>query len=256
MNPNRKPIIAGNWKMNKTAAQSRALASELKSAVTGLTGAEIVVCPTFTSLAAVADAIRGSNIQLGAQNVHWEKDGAFTGEIAPSMLTELGVQYVVVGHSERRQFFGETNETVNKRARAALANRLKPIVCVGETLAQREAGQTSHVVTDQVMAGLAGFSQDDILNSVIAYEPVWAIGTGKTASPAQAQEVHELIRCMLEKLFGVETAGKIRIQYGGSVKASNARELMSQKDIDGALVGGASLEAKGFADIVKGALPA
>jgi triosephosphate isomerase len=256
MNPNRKPIIAGNWKMNKTAAQSRALASELNSAVTGLTGAEIVVCPTFTSLAAVADAIRGSNIQLGAQNVHWEKDGAFTGEIAPSMLTELGVQYVVVGHSERRQFFGETNETVNKRARAALANRLKPIVCVGETLAQREAGQTSHVVTDQVMAGLAGFSQDDILNSVIAYEPVWAIGTGKTASPAQAQEVHELIRCMLEKLFGVETAVKIRIQYGGSVKASNARELMSQKDIDGALVGGASLEAKGFADIVKGALPA
>jgi triosephosphate isomerase len=256
MNKNRTPIIAGNWKMYKTAAQARALVADLKAAAAGITGAEIVVCPPFTSLAAVAEVIRGSNIKLGAQNIHWEKEGAFTGEIAPSMLTEIGVEYVVVGHSERRQYFGETNETVNKRARAALDNGLKPIVCVGETLAQREAGQTSHVVTDQVMAGLAGFSRDDILRSVVAYEPVWAIGTGKTASPAQAQEVHELIRCMLEKLFGAETAGKIRIQYGGSVKPANARELMTQKDIDGALVGGASLEAKGFAEIVKGALAA
>jgi triosephosphate isomerase len=256
MNTNRTPIIAGNWKMYKTAAEAKALVTDLKAAASGLVGAEIVVCPTFTSLPTVAEVIRGSNIQLGAQNVHWEKEGAFTGEISAAMLAEIGVTYVVVGHSERRQYFGETNETVNKRARAALDNGLKPIICVGETLAQREAGQTSHVVSDQVMAGLAGFSQDDILRSVIAYEPVWAIGTGKTATPAQAQEVHELIRCMLEKLFGAETAAKVRIQYGGSVKPANARELMSQKDIDGALVGGASLEAKGFAEIVKGALPA
>ncbi len=255
MNPNRTPIVAGNWKMYKPAAQAAALANELKTALAGIRGAEMVVCPTFTSLATVADVIRGSNIQLGAQNAHWEKEGAFTGEISPVMLKEIGVDYVIVGHSERRQFFGETNDGVNRRAMAALAAGIKPIVCVGELLDQREAGQTAAIVTEQTKSALAGFKKDDVLRTVIAYEPVWAIGTGKTATPAQAQEVHKLIRDLLGVLFDADTASKVRIQYGGSVKPANARELMSQPDIDGALVGGASLEAKGFAEIVKGALP-
>jgi len=252
MNPNRKPILAGNWKMYKRGGEAAALAKELVALVAGAQ-AEVVVCPTFTSLAPVAQAIAGSNVQLGAQNVHWEKEGAFTGEISAAMLQELGVKYVVIGHSERRQFFGETNEGVNKRTKAALAAGLRPIVCVGESLAQREAGQTSQVVTDHVMAGLAGLSKDDMLSTVVAYEPVWAIGTGKTASPAQAQEVHALIRSRLEQLFGKETAGTVRIQYGGSVKPDNAKELLGQPDIDGALVGGASLKANDFAAIVKAA---
>ncbi len=254
MNPNRRPIIAGNWKMYKTGADGAALAKDLRAQVAGITKPEIVVCPTFTSLSPVAQALGGSNIQLGAQNVHWEKEGAFTGEISAAMLKELCVSYVVIGHSERRQFFGETNEGVNKRTKAALAAGLRPIVCVGEMLAQREAGQTSHVVSDQVMAGLAGLSKDDMVSTVIAYEPVWAIGTGKTATPAQAQEVHKLIRDILERMFGAEVAGKVRIQYGGSVKADNAKELLSQPDIDGALVGGASLKAGDFAAIVKATL--
>lgn len=253
MNPNRQPIIAGNWKMYKTGADGAALAKDLKAQVTGVANVEIVVCPTFTSLAPVGQAIAGSNVQLGAQNVHWEKEGAFTGEISAAMLKELGVKYVVIGHSERRQFFGETNEGVNKRAKAALAAGLRPIVCVGELLAQREAGQTAQVVSDQTMAGLAGLSKEDMLSTVIAYEPVWAIGTGKTASPAQAQEVHKLIRDILTKMFGADVAGKVRIQYGGSVKAANAKELLSQPDIDGALVGGASLIAQDFAAIVRSA---
>jgi triosephosphate isomerase len=239
--------------MYKTGADGSALAKDLVAQVTGLSKPEIVVCPTFTSLAPVGQAITGSNVQLGAQNVHWEKEGAFTGEISAAMLKELGVKYVVIGHSERRQFFGETNDGVNKRTKAALAAGLRPIVCVGESLAQREAGQTSHVVTDHVMAGLAGLSKDDMVSTVIAYEPVWAIGTGKTATPAQAQEVHALIRDMLEKMFGADVAGKVRIQYGGSVKPDNATELLGQPDIDGALVGGASLKAGDFAAIVKAA---
>jgi triosephosphate isomerase len=253
MNPNRQPIIAGNWKMYKTSADAVALIQALKPAVAGIARPEIVICPPFTALPAARAALAGSNLQLGAQNVHWEKEGAFTGEIAPAMLAEHGVRYVIVGHSERRQFFGETDAGVNKRAKAALAHGLRPIVCVGEMLAQREAGQTEAVVTAQVRGSLAGFTKDDILATVIAYEPVWAIGTGKTASPAQAQEVHALIRRLLTELFGADGAGKVRIQYGGSVKPDNAKELLGQPDIDGALVGGASLKAGDFAAIVKAA---
>jgi triosephosphate isomerase (TIM) len=256
MNPNRKPIIAGNWKMYKTAAEALGLANELKNELVGIreTDAEVVVCPPFTALYAVGTLLQGSTIKVGAQNVHWEKEGAFTGEIAASMLTESGVQYVIVGHSERRQYFGETNDGVNKRAKAALANGIRPIVCVGETLAQRDAGQTEVVVRDHLAGGLAGFAKDAMLDTVIAYEPVWAIGTGKTATPAQAQEVHAFIRELLAAMFGPPVADKVRIQYGGSVKPANAKELLGQPDIDGALVGGASLDAKGFADIVKAAL--
>ena len=251
MNSHRKPIIAGNWKMYKTSADAVALVNALKKEVAGITQSEIVVCPPFTALPAVAGALGGSNIQLGAQNVHWEKEGAFTGEIAPAMLKEHGVRYAVVGHSERRQFFGETDAGVNKRAKAALANGLRPIVCVGEMLAEREAGKMEAVVAGQVRGSLAGFDKNQILETVIAYEPVWAIGTGKTASPAQAQEVHALIRRLLGELFGTDVAGQVRIQYGGSVKPDNAKELLGQPDIDGALVGGASLKPGDFAAIIK-----
>ena len=237
--------------MYKTSAEAVALVNALAKEVAGITQSEIVVCPPFTALATVAGALAGSNIQLGAQNVHWEKEGAFTGEIAPAMLKDLCVRYAVVGHSERRQFFGETDAGVNKRAKAALANGLRPIVCVGEMLAEREAGKMESVVTGQLRGSLAGFDKNQILETVIAYEPVWAIGTGKTASPAQAQEVHALIRRLLGELFGADTAGKVRIQYGGSVKPDNAKELLGQIDIDGALVGGASLKAGDFAAIVK-----
>lgn len=255
MNSNRQPIIAGNWKMYKTAAEAIALVNALKAEVTGLTNCEIVVCPPFTALAAVQPALVGSNVQLGAQNVHWEKEGAFTGEIAPVMLKELGVRYAVVGHSERRQYFAETDTGVNKRAKAALAAGLRPIVCVGETLKEREANKTEAVVKTQITGSLAGLSKNEMLESVIAYEPVWAIGTGKTATPQQAQDVHALIRKLLLALFDADTAGRVRIQYGGSVKADNAKELLGQPDIDGALVGGASLKADGFAAIIRATQP-
>ena len=256
MNSNRKPIIAGNWKMYNTAAASLALVNALKKELVGVNASdvEVVVCPPFTALYAVSTILQDSVMALGAQNVHWEKEGAFTGEIAAPMLKELSVRYAIVGHSERRQFFGETNDGVNKRAKAALAHGLRPIVCVGEMLAEREAGRTEAVVRDHVTGGLAGFTKDAMLDTVIAYEPVWAIGTGKTATPAQAQEVHAFIRELLAAMFGAPVAAKVRIQYGGSVKPANAKELLGQPDIDGALVGGASLEAKGFADIVKAAL--
>lgn len=250
MNPNRKPIIAGNWKMYKTGATGAALVRELAPLVASVTGVEVVVCPPFTALAAVTEAVRGTNIRLGAQNVHWEKEGAFTGEVSAPMLLEWGVQYVIVGHSERRQFFGETDAGVNRRARAALAAGLRPIVCVGETLAQREAGQTEKVVTTQVEAALAGFGREELERTVIAYEPVWAIGTGRTATPQQAQEVHALIRGILRRLHDSATAECVVIQYGGSVKPDNARDLLQQPDVDGALVGGASLKAADFAAIV------
>jgi triosephosphate isomerase (TIM) len=256
MNSNRKPIIAGNWKMYNNAAESLALVNALKKELTGVNASavEVVVCPPFTALYAVSTILQDSIIALGAQNVHWEKEGAFTGEIAAPMLKELSVRYAIVGHSERRQFFGETNEGVNKRAKAALAHGLRPIVCVGETLAEREAGRTEAVVRDHVTGGLAGFTKDAMLDTVIAYEPVWAIGTGKTATPAQAQEVHAFIRELLTAMFDTSVAGKVRIQYGGSVKAANAKELLGQPDIDGALVGGASLKAADFAAIVKAAV--
>ena len=256
MNSNRKPIIAGIWKMYKTAADALALISELKKELVGVKDAdvEVVVCPPFTALYAVGTMLQSDSIKLGAQNVHWEKEGAFTGEIAGPMLKESGVQYAIVGHSERRQYFGETNEGVNKRAKAALANGIRPIICVGETLAQREAGHTEVVVRDHVAGALAGFTKDAMLDTVIAYEPVWAIGTGRTATPAQAQEVHAFIRELLAAMFDTAMAAKTRIQFGGSVKPANAKELLGQPDIDGALAGGASLEAKGFADILKAAL--
>lgn len=250
----RKPIVAGNWKMNKTRAEAVALVAGIKTEVGILNDVETVVCVPFTDLDPVAQAVKGSLIGLGAQNMHWAAKGAFTGEISAAMLKELGVQYVIIGHSERRQYFGETDATVNQRTKAALAAGLKPIVCVGETLAEREAGTTTQVVERQVRVGLAGLQGADWDKLVIAYEPVWAIGTGKTATTAQAQEVHAFIRKRLVELAGAEAAAKIRIQYGGSMKPENAKELMRQPDIDGGLIGGASLEAKAFAAVVRGAL--
>jgi len=249
----RTPIVAGNWKMNKTAREAAALAAGVRGLLDGLDGVECVLCPPFTSLRAVREALSGSRIGLGAQNVHWEASGAFTGEISASMLVEESCAYAIVGHSERRQYFGETDETVNRRARAALAAGLKPIVCVGETLAEREAGATFVVVERQVRQGLAGLSAADWDRVVIAYEPVWAIGTGRTATAAQAQEVHARIRGLLRELAGA-AAERIRIQYGGSVKADNAAELFGQPDIDGGLIGGASLQAETFAAICRAAV--
>ncbi len=247
------PFIAGNWKMNETIAEAIALVEALKAAVSGVAGVEIAVAPPFTALSSVAAVLKGSNVQLAAQNVHWEKSGAFTGEIAPAMLTEIGCAWAIIGHSERRQFFGETDEGVNRRARAAIASGLGAIVCVGETLAEREAGETLDVVGRQIARGLADLTAADARHLVVAYEPVWAIGTGKVATTAQAQEVHAHIRQLLKSQFGDEAGAAVRIQYGGSVKPGNAAELLAQPDINGALVGGASLKADDFAAIVKAA---
>ncbi len=248
----RTPFIAGNWKMNKTVAEGLELVRELKQAVAGINDVDIVVGPTFTTLAAVAEEVKGSNISVSAQNVHWEANGAYTGEISAGMLKEIPVEYVIIGHSERRQYFGETDETVNKRTKAALAAGLKPIVCVGELLEERESGKTDEVVGQQTRQGLAGLSAADMENTVVAYEPVWAIGTGLTASPQQAQDVHAMIRAILREMFG-QVADSVRILYGGSVKAANTAELMAGADIDGALVGGASLKAADFAGIITNA---
>jgi triosephosphate isomerase len=247
----RTPIIAGNWKMNTVIEDAKALVQDLKALVSDVTNVEIVVCPPFISLAAVAEIIKGNNIGLGAQNVYWEKSGAFTGEISALMLKSTGCTYVIIGHSERRTYFHETDETVNKRIFAALGEGLKPIVCVGETLEERENGNTFDVVKRQITGGLAGLSTEHMKTLVIAYEPVWAIGTGKTANPEQAQEVHAFIRNLLAEIFGETTATETRIQYGGSVKPDNVTELMNQADIDGALVGGASLKADSFEKIIK-----
>lgn len=253
----RRSIIAGNWKMNKTGTEAKAFAEAFVREVGKFSGCDIVVCPPFTALEAVRTGLAGaSNIALGAQNVHAEPSGAYTGEISVGMLKDAGCTYVIVGHSERRQYFGECDAAVNKKARAALAGGLKPIVCVGETLEVRDAGGTEKLVRSQIAGGLASFTAQDMANVVVAYEPVWAIGTGRTATPAQAQEVHGWIRDELNKLFGATVAAATRIQYGGSVKASNTAELCGQPDIDGALVGGASLDPKGFADIVKAGIKA
>jgi triosephosphate isomerase len=249
----RKPIIAGNWKLNKTPHEAIVLASDLKREIIDVEGVDIVLCPPFTALADVADTLTDTNIALGAQNIFWEDSGAFTGEISGPMLKDLGVAYVIIGHSERRQYFHETNETVNKRLRAALKNSLVPIVCVGENLAQRESNKTFDVIKDHCEGSLKGLSAEEMKGVVVAYEPVWAIGTGKTATPQQAQEVHVFIRQLLGKMFTAEIAGSVRIQYGGSVTPDNIALLMAQEDIDGALVGGASLKAPSFAAIVKGA---
>ena len=236
--------------MFKTGQQAEAMVEELKPLVAGVETVDIVICPPFTALSALQQAVKGTNIKLGAQNMHWAKEGAFTGEVSADMLKELGCEYVILGHSERRQYFAETDETVNNRLKAAVDNGLKPILCVGELLEQREEGKTEAVVENQVTGGLQGFTEGELKDLVIAYEPVWAIGTGKTASKEDAQEVIAFIRKTLGGLFSEGFAQGVRIQYGGSVKPENIKELMSQQDIDGALVGGASLEAKSFAALV------
>ena len=247
----RKPIIAGNWKLNNTSKGSIDLASSLKEHLADVSGADIVICPVFTSLGAVKDVIANSNIKLGAQDMFWEDTGAFTGEVSAVMLADVGAEYVIIGHSERRQYFAETNEMVNKKIKAALKHGLTPIVCVGEVLEERERGATFDVVGSQFSESFAEISADDMKKIIIAYEPVWAIGTGKTATPEQAEEVHKYIRELIAKAHDEETALKVRIQYGGSVKPDNISELIAQPDIDGALVGGASLKADAFVEIVK-----
>jgi triosephosphate isomerase len=247
----RKPIIAGNWKMNKTIGEALELVNSLKGMLADVTDVEIVVAPPFTALQAVGETIKGTNIRLAAQDMFWEESGAYTGEISPLMLKDVGCQYVIIGHSERRGYFGETNETVNRKVKTAHRYGLKPIVCVGERLEERESGVTKDVVRDHVVNGLKGLSEEEMLNTVIAYEPVWAIGTGKTATPQQAQEVHEFIRGLLKEMFSDKVAEQVRIQYGGSIKPENIAGLMAQPDIDGGLVGGASLKADSFAKIVK-----
>ena len=245
----RTPVIAGNWKLFKTIAEATGMVNELKPLVAGAAGVEIVVAPVFTALSRVAEALSGSNVRLAAQDCYWEEEGAYTGEVAPKLLADAGCSHVIIGHSERRQYFGETDETVNKKAKAAIAAGLTAIICVGETLAEREADRTFAVIETQLKGGLSGFSADLLSKAVIAYEPVWAIGTGKTASDAQAQEVHAFIRSLVATLFGQMLADAIRILYGGSVKPDNVKGLMAQADIDGALVGGASLKADSFAAI-------
>lgn len=243
----RKPIIAGNWKMNKTCAEAKALIEELKPLV-AKSKPEVVICVPYTALWTAKEAIEGSKIKLGAENVAWAESGAFTGEISADMLLEAGVEYVIIGHSERRQYFGETDKTVNMRLTKALEKGLKAIVCVGETLEEREKNKTKRVLKKQVLEGFAGVT--DFSNIVIAYEPVWAIGTGKTATAGDANKTIGYIRSLVKKTFGAEVAKELRIQYGGSMKPGNAKELMAERHIDGGLIGGAALKATDFAAIV------
>jgi triosephosphate isomerase (TIM) len=250
----RKLIIAGNWKMNKTVAEGLDLVRDLKRELANIKEVDIVVCPSFSSLSEISKVIFDSNIRLGAQNMSEHNYGAYTGEVAAGMLKEFSVRYVILGHSERRQYQKETDELVAKKALAAHAAQIKPIVCVGETLEEREAGNTEKIVERQIKGSLAGLTAEHMEETIIAYEPVWAIGTGKTATSAQAQEVHAFIRKKLIFMFSDAIARRVRIQYGGSVKAQNARDLMGQPDVDGALVGGASLELRGFSDIIKNSI--
>ncbi|MBI3303678.1 MAG: triose-phosphate isomerase [Deltaproteobacteria bacterium] len=249
----RRPLLAGNWKMHRTRAEAEALLSALKAQVTGvdLTNREVVVAPPFTALETAARVLAGSPIRLAAQNLHWEPQGAFTGEVSGPMLKELGCAYVILGHSERRQYFGETDESVARKVRAAQRDGLVPIVCVGETLEERERGETQTVITRQVHGALQGQDKAAIAALVVAYEPIWAIGTGRTATPAQAEEVHVAIRATLAEMADRQTAAAVRLLYGGSVKSDNIDGLMAQADIDGALVGGTSLQADAFARIVR-----
>lgn len=247
----RNKLIVGNWKMYKTVAESVAMAKELKALIGNQEKPWAAVAPVFTAIHAVAAELKGSKIEVSAQNCHWEKEGAFTGEVSPAMLKEAGATSVIIAHSERRQYFGETNESANKKVKAVLAEGMGVILCVGEMLADREAGKTFEVVKNHVTGSLAGITPEQMKMVVIAYEPVWAIGTGKTASPAQAQEVHAYIRGLLKEGWGEAVASATLIQYGGSVKPENVVELMSQPDIDGALVGGASLKADSFAKLMK-----
>jgi triosephosphate isomerase len=253
---NEKPFIAGNWKMHKTIPEAVEMVKALKEASSELTDAELVVIPSYTMLTEVKKVIEGSSVQLGAQNLFWEEKGAFTGEVSPLMLKDAGCQYVTIGHSERRQYFGETNETVNKKVKAALAYELTPIMCLGESLAEREKGKTMAKVEAQINSGLEGLGKEEIRLIVIAYEPIWAIGTGVTATPAQAEEVHSFIREKLVEKYGKEIASYAIILYGGSVKPDNAYSLLKENNINGALVGGASLEADSFVQITKEAIRA
>jgi triosephosphate isomerase len=245
----RIPIIAGNWKMNKTIAEGVALVNGFKAEAAN-TDVEVVVCVPYVMLPAVKEALAGSKVKIGAQNMHWEEGGAYTGEISPLMLNELGIDYVVIGHSERREYFAETNETVNKKVKSAFAHKLLPIMCCGETLAQREANEHKTLVAEQIRAGIEGLSIEEMNKLVIAYEPIWAIGTGVTATSDQANEMCEMIRDTVAGIYNDEIAEVVRIQYGGSVKPANVTEIMNQPHIDGALVGGASLKADDFTALI------
>lgn len=247
---NRRPLIAGNWKMFKTCSEAVEAAGQLVKLVAMTSDIDVMIAPQFTALAPVSDVVRGSRVSLGAQNLFWETEGAYTGEISPVMLVSVGCKYVIIGHSERRQYFDETDETVNKKIKAAIKNDLVPVLCVGESEKERESKETFSVLDKQVKKGIESFSSDDLETLVIAYEPVWAIGTGKTATTDQAQEAHQFLRSVLEKSFGNMLAKSIRILYGGSVKPNNIAELMAMPDIDGALVGGASLDPETFSKIV------
>ena len=252
----RKKLIAGNWKMNKSAADGAALARDITAIIGREASVDVVLCPPYTALESVAQVLEGTDLKLGAQNMHPEKSGAFTGEVSAEMLRALFVTHVILGHSERRTYFAETDAFINKKVLCALGNELKPILCVGETLAEREAGTTLAVIQRQLEGGLLGVAKEHITSAIIAYEPVWAIGTGKVASTAQSQEVHAFIRDLLTKLYGAPLAQKVRILYGGSMKPANAAELLAEKDIDGGLIGGAALEGKSFIDLVKAAVAA
>ena len=251
----RSLFIAGNWKMNKTATETAETLSALKEQVKPFAGKlEIAICPTFTALDRAVKTVSGSNVKIGAQDISDKESGAYTGEISAAMLLDIGVEYVVIGHSERRQYHNETDELVSKKTKTTLNAGLKPIVCVGETLEERESDKTFDVITTQVKGSLTGITADEVLKTTLAYEPVWAIGTGKTATPEQAQDVHALIRKLLTESYGTEVAGQVKIQYGGSVKPDNSAELMGKPDIDGALVGGASLDPEVFAKLIANAL--
>ncbi len=250
MNELRLPIIAGNWKMFKTVSEARTLVSGLAEKLAEVKGVEIVVCPPFTALFPVTELLTNSNIAVGAQDLFWEEEGAFTGEVSPVMLKELGCKYVIIGHSERRQYFGETDEQVNKKVKAAFKHGLNPIICVGETLEQHDAGKTGTIVASQVEKALSGIEEENIPKIVIAYEPIWAIGTGRSSTGEDANQVIALIRQSIAQSFREDLAAKVRIQYGGSVKTNNIKEFMSQPEIDGALVGGASLKVDSFTSII------
>ncbi|MEI6056163.1 MAG: triose-phosphate isomerase [Lentisphaerota bacterium] len=248
-------FIAGNWKMNKTASEAEKLLVELKAKLASFEGKlNIAVCPAFTALETSSKVLKGSNIAIGSQDISAKDSGAYTGEVSAKMLLDIGVQYAIVGHSERRQYHAETDALINAKAKKALSSGVLPIVCIGETLEERESGRMNSVITTQTKGSLSGLTAEEIVKTTIAYEPVWAIGTGKTASPAQAQEVHALIRKLLTDAYGTEVAEKVIIQYGGSVKPDNSNELMNQKDIDGALVGGASLEVEVFYNLIANAV--
>ncbi len=250
----RRYFIAGNWKMNNTAAKATELINGINAQIGNETSVDVAVCPTFTALDAASKALAGSTVKLGAQNMYTKTNGAYTGEIAADMLKEFNCTYVILGHSERREYFKETDAFINEKVKAVLENGMKPILCVGEKLEEREAGKTIDIVSTQTSEGLAGISKEDAENVVIAYEPVWAIGTGKTATPEMAQEVHAEIRKVLSNLFGAETAEKMQILYGGSMKPENADDLLKEKDIDGGLIGGAALKADSFVALVKSAM--